>query len=141
MASNESGYIIVDEPKVRALAAFVLPPMVILFASIFLPIFWQPPAMGQYWLPLVWIFFNGYILGSSTLKKEILVGSLGLLVMSAQFMGFLYYISLETHPFPVDVVGPYLRICLNATLFLTLYFVVFTQTTSFELYEYMKEND
>ena len=141
MASDESDYIIVDEPKARALAAFVLPPLVILLASILLPLFWQPPAMGKYWLPLVWIFFNGYVLGSSTLKKEFAVGFLGLLVMLAQFMGFLYYINLEAHPFPVDVVGPYLRICLNATLFLTLYFVVFTQTASFELYKYMKEND
>lgn len=131
---ENNNYIIIDEPRVNPLSNLVLNPLVILFASILIPILWSPPYFGRLWMPLVWLLFNGYALGSATWAKEWIICIVGalcmfLILMSMGFVGE-YKIAL-----------PYLHIGLNATLFLSLYFAVFTQSTSYELFEYMREKE
>lgn len=132
-------YVIIDEPKVTKWENFILNPILILFISILAPLFWQPPAFGRYWIPLVWIIANGFFLGSSSLKKETLICICGMIMQIALFIGFVLYTGQQSPPLAVSAVGVYIGIVGNGILFLTLYFSAFTQMASYELYEYMKE--
>lgn len=131
MESNN--YAIIDEPKATALSYLVQNPLVILFASMIVPILISLPYLGRFWMPFIWLLINGYLLGSATWKKEWIISIAGILGMSLIIFGSAYFREME-------YIRPYLRIALNALLFLTLYFAVFTQSTSYELFEYMRED-
>ncbi|WP_168204162.1 hypothetical protein [Aliikangiella coralliicola] len=135
-----SSYQIVDEPKVRGTNALIFNPLIILFVSILTPLFWNPPLMGRFWMPMIWIIINGVLLGSHSLKKEILAIIIGAAVFFATLYGtaFISVSSLFDDP---DSTLPYLRIFLQAIFFSTLYVVVFMQSASYSIYEYIREQD
>ena len=135
-----SSYLIIDEPQVKFSENLIVNPLMILFVSIIAPMFFNIPFLGKLWLPFLWLSFNGYILGSATFKKEILVVILG----SATYMGMFFlamyvsnYSALLKDP---QVIWPYVRISLQAIFFITLYIGVFMQSKSFSIYEYVKES-
>lgn len=132
-------YAIIDEPKATGWGNFILNPILILFLSILIPLFWQPPVFGRYWMPLVWMLANGFFLGSSSLKKETLICIAGGVMQLVLFIGLVFYTTLESPPFSTSDMVPYIRIACNGILFLTLYFSAFTQMASYDLYEYLKE--
>ena len=135
-------YQIIDEPKSRpALEKFIVDPTVILLVSILVPFFWNPPALGRFWIPAVWLVFNGYALGSPTLGKEIrtlLFGALGLFVL---LRGSTVLINADVIPYEPADLAPYLVTLLFGGFFLTLYLVVFRQSTSHALYQYVRGDD
>lgn len=135
-------YRIIDEPKSRpALEKFIVDPTIILFVSILVPLFWNPPALGRFWMPAVWLIFNGYALGSPTLGKEIrtlLLGALGLFLL---LRGSSALTNSGVIPYDSAAVAPYLVTLLFGMFFLTLYLVVARQSTSHALYEYVHGDD
>ncbi len=133
-----STYHIIDEPKVKKSEHLIVNPIIVLFVAIFLPIFWMPPYFGRWWLPLVWLTINGYLLGSPTLKKEIVISLLGLLTLFGLLEGFIYISQIE--PFSqLESLSQYAIITLNGAFFFILYLVVFKQTVPYEIYSYMRE--
>ncbi len=134
MANNHSDYVIIDEPKPSALSHLAVNPLYILFAAILVPLFWMPPMGGRFWLPLAWLLFNGYVLGSTTWKKEWLIcgaGGIAILLL-------LFVLGAVANAFMQAV--PYVFIMINAVLFLTIYYAVFTQNSSYELFDYLRES-
>ncbi|WGZ94781.1 MAG: hypothetical protein QJT81_01955 [Candidatus Thiothrix putei] len=136
MANKNSAYVIIDENKPSPLSHFVVNPVVILFAAILVPLFWMPPLWGEFWLPLVWLLFNGYALGSAHWKKEWMICITGAISLFLLVFGASYFILINNWHGGI----PYLRIAINAVLFLTLYYAVFTQNASYALFTYLKEN-
>lgn len=133
-----SSYQIIDEPKVRGREHLIVNPIIILFVAIFLPLIWMPPYFGRWWMPLVWLGINGYLLGSSTLKKEIVTSIVGVVLMVGLFFTFVFFKSAE--PFKqFESYYRYMFIILNGLFFLILYLVVFRQSVAFEIYSYIKE--
>jgi len=138
---ENNSYTIVDEPKNRAFESYIVDPTMILLVSIFIPVLWTPPAFGRFWIPIVWLLANGYFLGSSTWKKELATGFAGVGMLLAAFFGLVFYSLQESTVYTSEQIGPYFQIFLNAILFLTLYVIAFMQSRSFELFEYMREDD
>lgn len=133
---ESKNYAIIDEPKATALSYLVQNPVIILFAAIIIPLFLSLPYLGRYWMPFVWLLVNGYAMGSSTWKKEWIIAIAGIVVMFLIIFGSAFITVIDP-----ELIRPYLRIALNATLFLTLYYAVFTQSGSYELFAYMREDD
>ena len=137
MNVSKTGYHIVDEPNFGTHHKLIVNPLLILFVSIFLPIIWMPPFMGKFWMPFVWLIVNSYLLGSPTFWKECLL-SIG----SAVTLIAVLFVSLMVVKSNVGIehVGPYLRLGMQATLFLFLYLVVFMQMKPYSIYEYIQRN-
>ena len=133
-----SVYHIIDEPQVKRSENLIVNPTIILLVAIFLPFFWMPPFMGRWWLPFLWLAFNGYFLGSPSLKKEILISIMGLVFMFCLTTGFTYISYVEPYS-QFKSLSQYAGIILNGTFFFILYLVVFKQNLPYELYNYMKE--
>lgn len=133
-------YQIIDEPKARMAAHLVVNPVMILLVAIIVPLFGHLPLMAQYWLPLLWILGNGYLLGSPSWRKEVLVVLGGVAVyFSVLFLS--YYLQARFQLFPNDgMMIPYLRIVLQAVFFTVLYYVVFLQTAPFALFDYIRSH-
>jgi len=131
-----SNYQIIDEPKPKKIENFIVDPIIILLASIFIPFILNPPMFGKYWMPIVWLLANGYFLGSSTIWKEVIISFIGSILLVGLIILFLYFYQ---NPGLGDFITPYLRIIIQATLFLTLYLIVFTQANSYSIHEYLKE--
>lgn len=133
---NQS-YHIIDEPKKTGKERLVVNPLIILFACIFIPILITLPFFGKFWMPFVWLLANGYFLGSATWKKEWAYSAGGIAIM------FVLFVVLSMSPLfgisdnAMNILAPYLPTVLNALLFLSLYVVVFTQSTSYELHQYI----
>ena len=119
-------YIIIDEPGLSPIAHIVLNPLVILFATLIIPIIWNPPALGRFWMPYIWLLLNGYALNSATWAKEWVICIAGIILMC------LIWLSIALAVDHKEV---------NATWLLCLYYAVFTQSTSYELFEYMREKE
>ena len=136
----QNNYHIIDEPKKTGKVQLAVNPLIILFAAILVPLFVSLPAFGKLWMPLVWIIANGYFLGSATWRKEWVICIIGFTALALIVAIMVVNTSFGIGTTNPDFVLPYLRILLNATLFMTLYFAVFTQATSFELHQYMNEN-
>lgn len=135
-------YQIIDEPKTRpALEKFIVDPTVILFVSILVPLFWNPPALGRFWMPAVWLIFNGYALGSQTLAKEIVTLLLGAVGLFALLSGSTALTNSGVLAYDFADVMPYLTTLTFGVFFLTLYGVVFRQSSSYALYEYVHGDD
>jgi len=134
---SETDYLIIDEPKARFSGRFVINPIFILLASIIIPIVITLPFYGRFWLPFIWLAFNGFVMGSPSLKKETIWG----LLVCALIWTILFpvwdaiYATLENP----KRFQPYIIIGLNAVLFAGLYMVVFIQSVPFEIFEYVKE--
>ena len=131
-------YHIIDEPKVKKAENLIVNPIVILFAAIFIPLFWMPPLYGRWWIPLVWLTINGYLLGSPSLKSEIITSVLGLIALFGLLEVFIIISEIDPYS-QFDSLVHYARIILNGVFFFIVYLVVFKQTTPFEIYSYMKE--
>ncbi|MBH1971712.1 hypothetical protein FK216_09930 [Moraxellaceae bacterium AER2_44_116] len=134
-----SSYHIIDEPKTRTADYLIVNPIIILLAAMFVPLVWTPPLLGKFWLPLLWVGMNSYLLGSPTFKKElaIMVGGTVLFIMviiATEFIRQAFTPILKS-----SQTAPYLRIALQAVFFATLYFVVFLQAAPHAIYEYIKE--
>ncbi len=142
MASRRNHYEIIDEPSVKPWGEkLIVEPVVILLAAILVPLVWQPPFAGRYWMPLVWLAVNGLALGSSTLGREIAVLVAGAVIWIALFLGASQVLERGIVPFQPADVYPYLRIVLFAVFFMTLYLAVFMQSRSYQLYAYTRGDD
>jgi hypothetical protein len=132
-------YQIIDEPKPGKREQLVVDPTVILFLSIFIPLFWSPPLNGRFWIPFVWILANGWFMGSPTLRKEIGIALLTILAMV--MLPFLSATVLETLALGISMadVVPYLRIVLFGMFFLGLYYIVFIQSVPYSIIKYLRE--
>ena len=132
-----AGYQIIDEPAVKPWGErIIVNPTLILFASIFVPLFITLPLYGRFWMPLAWLSVNGIALGSSTLRRELAVIWLGGLAAAS-------FPILGTHvaqalSFSAASAAPYVRILFFGGFFLVLYVAVFNQQKSFELYDYVR---
>lgn len=129
-------YNIIDEPKPKGLTQLIFDPIGILFACILIPIFWTPPLMGKFWMPILWMLANGIFLGSPTLKKEVFSAIFGGLVLLALFFSFGVFATTSEI---AKQIGPYIFILMNATLFLTLYYMAFCQASPYALHQYLKQ--
>jgi len=135
MANNKQ-YIIIDEPKVRFLENMIVNPIIVLFAAMIIPMFVNLPFYGKWWLPFVWLIFNGVILGSPTIKKEIIFSIVGFVLLATLLLGTSYMLNTGI-TFNFSIVS-YLIIIMNAVFFLFLYLVVFTQSAPYQIYQYVK---
>jgi hypothetical protein len=135
MTKNED-YIIIDEPKVRFLENMIINPVIILFAAMVIPIFVNIPFYGRWWLPFVWLIFNGVILGSPSIKKEIFYSVLGFFLLVILFYATLYFYNRHA-PFNYSFID-YMVIIANGLFFGFLYLVVFSQNAPYQIYQYVK---
>lgn len=121
-------YQIIDEPKTKAANYLIVPPYLILLAAIFLPLYIGP----------LWLIINGYLLGSPTFKKELLIIMFGTLVMTAAFLGFGHLVQTlgeeQMAPF-----ASYFKILSRGLYFFLMYWVIALQNAPYELYSYIKE--
>lgn len=138
MENKSKTYIIIDEPKVKFLEKAIVNPVIILFAAMIVPMFTKIPYFGRWWLPFVWLVFNGIILGSPTLKKEISYSVIGLLILTAFFYGIFYIVEQQLQ-FDFSIIE-YLFIFMYGLFFLFMYFVVFLQEAPYQIYQYIKED-
>lgn len=134
-----SSYQVIDEPKPTLYDNFVVNPVVILFAALLIPLFIDLPAFGRYWMPLLWITVNGFLMGSPTKMKELLIAILGVITFAALFAGMIYL--SNTNVELSNFIAPYFRIGSQATLFFTLYLIVYYQGTPYAIFEYVKEQN
>ncbi|MDJ0758438.1 MAG: hypothetical protein QNJ19_03525 [Woeseiaceae bacterium] len=134
-------YRIIDEPRSKPWGEkLIVDPTIILLAAILVPLFWNPPYFGRFWLPALWLIINGYALGSSTLGKEIatIVGGLFL----AWAVLWLTSVVRKANPdLSIEAFLPYTRLLLFGVFFLTLYLVVFKQGRSYQLFKYVRGGD
>ncbi len=133
-----ASYKIIDEPKVKPWDYLIVNPLIILFVGVFLPFLWDPPLFGRFWMPVVWLMVNTWLLGSSGWLKELAYAVVGLALCAA--MPYLSaYVSVFFNISPA-MLGPYMVILIYAVFFLTLYLIVFRQSVPYELYCYIKES-
>jgi hypothetical protein len=132
-------YSIIDEPKQHQLNALILSPVVILFASILIPMFITLPYFGRIWIPAVWLIFNSLLLKSASRFKEISVSILAVFLWFLIVYGGADFIYTYTEPGGLTKAAPYLRICSQAAFYFCLMYVVALQSTSYSLYEYISK--
>jgi hypothetical protein len=94
---------------------------------------------GRFWIPLIWLLVNGYALGSASLRREIVTILVGVLAWLALYFGVAFTLASGIVAIPAQAVAPYLRLLLFGVFFLTLYLVVFRQSTSYQLFKYSRE--
>lgn len=133
-----SAYHIIDEPKLGRAQQLVVNPSLILLSAVLIPLMLTIPFHGQFWMPFVWLVVNGYLLGSPTFWKECVYAGMGLIVIVLAFVGFGYGIKTELIGSP-NMAAPYLRVVVNALYFIALYFVVFTQSAPYAVFQYVKQ--
>ena len=135
-------YQIIDEPDTKPWGEnLIVDPVLILFAAIIVPLFWQPPYMGRYWIPALWLLVTGIALGSSTLKEEIATMILGAIAWYGVFWIIARFWSAGFIPGEAADVYPYLHILQFGVFFLTLYLVVFKQSQSYAIFDYVRGRD
>lgn len=134
-----SNYSLIDEPKPKAYEHLIVDPLVIFFAAILVPLFWNPPMLGRIWMPLLWLCVNSFLLGSPTLLKEIII-AIGGFALWYVFMYLCIYpmIFLNLNAY-VDSAIPYFRILNQGVFYLSLYLLVFIQRTPYSIFQYIKE--
>ena len=140
MASNVARYQIIDEPQTKPWAeSLIVQPVAILLIAIVVPLFWNPPMLGRFWIPLVWLIANGVFLGSATLKKEILFAIGGVIAWWAATFAIVAW--ANTQPFGLSREDglEYMVIAQYSIFFLTLYLIIFNQSNSYALFEYVRE--
>lgn len=134
---SHADYLIIDEPKARFSGRFVVNPVFILLASMVIPFIITLPLYGRFWMPFIWLLFNGFAMGSPSLKKEIFWGVLVCALIWAILFPIwdIIHINLDDP----KRFQPYIIIVLNAVLFTGLYMVTLTQNVPFEIFAYIKE--
>ncbi len=133
-----SAYHIIDEPKPSLYRSLVVDPIVILFSALLIPIFFELPLYGRFWMPLAWIVFNGFLLGSPSKMKETLIAIVGCLTFFAMHSALIYLSTIN-----IDMarsVVPYYQIIIQGALFFTLYLIVFYQSPPYAIHQYIKDN-
>lgn len=132
-------YEIIDEPEAPSWGErIVVDPVLILFAAIIVPLVWNPPAYGRFWMPALWLLINGLALGSATLKREISALLAGGAAMFLLFRGVTWLLASGVLPYGVEDVRPYFITVLFGVFFLALYIAVFYQSQSHQLYSYIR---
>lgn len=134
-----TNYQVIDEPNPGPRAALVQNPLLILLASVLVPLFWDPPLFGRFWIPLLWLGANGALLGSPSLRKELLILIGTLVTLLVVFYGFTYLVFQPFWPFTPEAGAPYLIMALQGVLFSGLYWVVFLQSAPYQLFQYVRE--
>ncbi len=135
-------YEIIDEPRTKPWGErLIVDPIIILFAAILVPLIWQPPLLGRFWMPVIWLIVNGYALGSSTLGKEIRTIVRGTLGWLGVLYGTLMIMKHASLPLSKEDIIQYTVIVQFGVFFLTLYLVVSRQAQGYELYKYMRGDD
>ena len=135
-------YKIIDEPNLKSWGEqIIVNPIMILFAAFFVPLFWDPPLLGRFWIPAGWLIVNGVALGSASLKQEIKAIVLGALAIVGMFALFGMLSGNGVLPWSLEDAAPYLRLVLFGIFFLTLYGVVFRQCKSYELFAYIHRGE
>ena len=93
------------------------------------------------WLPLLWIGINGYLLGSPTLRQEVLIAIAGALIWFAvPYTVFWGLESLGAERYKNASI-PYLQIAMQGVFFLTLYLIAFKQMVPYQLHQYLQERN
>ena len=136
MTTNNDDYIIIDEPKARFFEKMIVNPVIILLAAMIIPIFVSLPFYSRWWFPFVWLVFNGIILGSPSIKKEIFYSVIGVALLVTIFFVVQYIYNIYA-PFDFSFIN-YAIIISNALFFGFLYLVVFSQNAPYQIYEYVK---
>ncbi len=132
-------YLIIDEPRVRPWGErIVVDPILILLAAILVPFFWDPPALGRFWMGPLWLLINGIALGSATLGKEIKALVIGAIVWWVLFRGTAAVIKAELLPYEASDIWEYTVISLFAVLFFTMLYVINLQARSYALFRYVR---
>ena len=132
-------YRIIDEPKSKPWGEkLIVDPIFILLAAILIPLVWNPPYLGRFWMPSVWLFVNGLALGSSTLGKEIRALLAGGLLCLAVFYLSMLIPRWSNGLVTLQDILPYARIILFGVFFMTIYLVVFQQGRSYQLFQYVR---
>jgi len=134
-----NSYQIIDEPKPSAYEYLIVDPVVILFASILVPLFIDLPFYSRFWGPFAWGILNAFLLGSPTKKKEIFIAIVGVLFLASLFigMGVLGHSNIEL----MNSLMPYFHIIIQAILFFALYLIIFYQTVPYSIHKYIKEQN
>ena len=130
-------YQIIDEPRVRTWGEHIIVhPILILFVSIFIPLFITLPFYGRFWMPFAWLALNSFALGSATLKREVITCVLSVVALiGVTFSAGLLLQYIDAAP---EIVAPYYRIALMGVLFFAIYLVVYPQERSYEIYQYLR---
>ena len=122
-------YQIVDEPKPTAISYLIVPPVILLLVAMFLAPQWAA----------IWLAVNGVLLGSRTLWKEIGILLLGTVCAAGFIFGYVY---LSKFGFlNLDGKASYISIIYRGICYLFLYWAIFLQTGSYELFKYWKTNN
>ena len=130
-------YQIIDEPRSKPWAErIIIEPTLILFAAILVPLIWNPPLFGRFWMPLLWLLANGYALGSSTLGKEVATSLVGILALYGIFILASFVMRNGVLGLANEDIFPYLRLVLFGVFFWTMYLIVMRQSVSYQLYKY-----
>ena len=107
-----ANYSIIDEPKIKLGHRFIVNPTGILLAAMVLPIvFRNIPLFGEFWLPFVWLAFNGYWLGSPSFGVSCFC-SLWAGCCGGVFFAFGYGIKADVITAP-NTAAPYMRVLVN----------------------------
>ncbi len=134
-----SSYQIIDEPKPSVYHRMVVDPVVILFAALLVPIFFELPFYGRFWMPLAWIVLNGFLLGSPTKTKEALIAVGGCITLGLLHAALIYLAAIDMEMARYAI--PYYRIINIGALFFTLYLIVFYQSAPYSIHDYIKEGN
>ena len=133
-------YQLIDEPQTKSWGdRVIVHPLIILLAAVIVPLFWNPPAFGRYWLPLIWLTVNGIALGSTTLKKELWIMWAGGAALAIAFFGAIFGMAFLFPEIPAAMTGKYVGILHIGAYFLLLYLVVANQQMSYDLYAYLRD--
>jgi len=134
-------YTIIDEPKPGKFNHLIISPLIIMFASILVPLFINLPYFGRIWIPAVWLVANGLFLGSASIVKEIIMAIAAVALWFAIIFGSVYLSELLPQSINFQSIFPYSRILSQAIFFFFLMYIVNLQSTAYSLYEYMHKGN
>lgn len=134
-----ASYQIIDEPGRSVWSHLIVSPVIILLASIFVPLFIDLPFRGKIWMPFLWFVINSYCLSSPTFKKETVLAILGCGLWFCSLYALTYIAYKQPAGIATERFFPYIRIIQQGILFLFLYFMLNLQSRPYAIYEYLNE--
>lgn len=131
-------YQILDEPRPGKRANLVVDPSGILLASMVIPLLWQPPLHGRFWLPFLWLLANSWFMGSPTFRRELRTSITSLILLA--LIPFLSSALMSTTPTQenIDTVVPYIRVLMFGFFFFSLYYVATMQAGPYAIFTYLR---
>lgn len=132
-------YRIIDEPRARFSTQLIVNPLAIFLVAMFLPIVFMPPYHGRVWIPFVWLVINGILLGSPSLKKEVILATCGILLWFCLPLAALKVLESMQLADRWEFFQAYVHIGRQAAFFFFLYLIVFAQSVPYAIYQYLKE--